>query len=354
EQVHVGEGPVGVELSSRRTGDDLDNQHGAPDRRHRMRGVDLDDIARLHPLTHDGQSDPSRLELDRRSAAFLGHRHRRELTHGEERLAAHQHVDHRAFLGDDPVQGKDVVTHFELQSLGGCRARHRRLANERGDHPDSRTSLRLNTNGHANHKSDQHHQPNRTPCGHGYLRSLKGASPECVSLNAGDFMVRSSNASANGRCGLTHRKDWAVLWMTVPVTLSVTTKGRACAGEWSARLSTSWVRGSERRPMSSVETVEDPEDPRIADYRQIRDAWPWANVVSSRRRKLFSPKRTLTASWCSRVSATRAMSARSSAMPSPSGRAPPCSRPVRRTRSIARPSGSRRAQRWCFPSRGSP
>src|SRR5262249_37654176 len=82
---------------------------------------------------------------------------------------------------------------------------------------------------------------------------------------------RGSNAGARKECGLTHRKDWAVLDLTVRNCEDLTTTGRERPR--SRGFSPQTLRSGVRRiSMSRVETVEDPEDPRLIDYREIRDA----------------------------------------------------------------------------------
>src|SRR5262249_22933896 len=82
---------------------------------------------------------------------------------------------------------------------------------------------------------------------------------------------RGSNAGARKECGLTHRKDWAVLDLTVRNCEDLTTTGRERPR--SRGFSPQTLRSGVRRiSMSRVETVEDPEDPRLIDYRELRDA----------------------------------------------------------------------------------
>jgi hypothetical protein len=166
EQVDIGGRRARLILGAR---NNLDDEDGAPDRRHRVRRADLDDLARLHPLPHDGQPDLAGLEVNRGASTLFGDGQHGELTNGEQGLASHQDVHEGAFLGADPVLHEDVVAHLEGEGLRGSTARHGRLTDECAHDADARLLLGQGISRYTADKSQDRQHSDRTPHAHGFL-----------------------------------------------------------------------------------------------------------------------------------------------------------------------------------------
>jgi len=131
----------GLARRAARRWDQLDDQDRPADRRDRVRGADLDDLAGPHPLAHDAHRDLAGREIDGGATGLLLDREGRELAHRDERLAAQQDADHRLLGGRDVVPDEHVV--LELQGLGGGEsgAGHRYRTGQRGDNPDAAAAV---------------------------------------------------------------------------------------------------------------------------------------------------------------------------------------------------------------------
>ena len=182
EQVDIGRRRARLILGAR---NDLDHEDGAPDRRHRVRRADLDDLARLHPLPHDGQPDLAGLEVDRGASTLFGNGQHRELPHGEQGLAPHQDVHEGALLGADPVLHEHVVARLEGEGLGGGAARHRRLTDERAHDADARLLLGQGISRYTADKSQDRQHSDRIPHAHGFLllSGYRAVTPAFVAVS---------------------------------------------------------------------------------------------------------------------------------------------------------------------------
>ena len=112
---------------------DLDHEDGAADRGDRVRCLDLDLIARLHPILGDSDGDLPGVEIDGRAAGNLGDGQRRALTDGDDGPATQEQTREGAVAGDDAVVQQDIVLELEGYRLRLGRAGSGDVALEIGD-----------------------------------------------------------------------------------------------------------------------------------------------------------------------------------------------------------------------------
>jgi hypothetical protein len=105
----VARGPGGAA----RLGNQLHDQHRAPDCRDGVGSPDLDHLAGAHPLAQHAHGDLAGGQVDGGATGVLGDGEGGELAYGDERLAAEQHANDRALSGRDPVAQEDVVLEAE-------------------------------------------------------------------------------------------------------------------------------------------------------------------------------------------------------------------------------------------------